>query len=366
MSRRRDGMGVTGSLGGPWATGVSGAPTTAYAHVTGWGAHVPRAVVTNDDMCERVASTDEWIRTRTGIVARHIAAADESTETLAVGAAERALAAAGLAAADIDLIIATTNTFDVLVPNLACTVQRRLGADGATAFDVQSACTGFVHALVIATLLIRAGRYRRALLVGAETMSRVLDWTDRSTCVLFGDGAGAVIVEAREAPGGVVGFTLGSDGSQGDHIVLPIGLRHSGAIEGQAQRPPHVRMCGNEVFRFAVRIVGDVVRRLADDAGLTLSDIDLVIPHQANLRIIEAAAKRIALPIERIYAKANTYGNTSSASIPLALADAAAAGAVRCGDRIALVGFGGGLSWGGCLIEWTAPSRAAAHTNRKE
>ncbi|MCC7019516.1 MAG: ketoacyl-ACP synthase III [Ardenticatenales bacterium] len=330
-----------------------------HPHVIGWGASLPSRVVTNDDVCAGVDSSDAWIRTRTGIVTRHVAAADESTETLAVGAARDALATAGLVATDIDLIICATNTFDVLVPNLACTVQRHLGARAATAFDVQSACSGFVFALSVAMAFLRTGPFRRALVIGAETMSRVVDWTDRNTCVLFGDGAGAVVVEGRDAPGGIVGLTLGSDGAQGDLIVLPIGLRDSGAIEGRAQRTPHVEMAGHEVFRFAVRILGDVVRTLARDAGIGLSDIDLVIPHQANLRILEAAAKRIDLPPGRMYARVKAYGNTSAASVPLALADAVRAGAVRRGDRIALVAYGGGLSWGGCLIEWTAPTVAA-------
>jgi 3-oxoacyl-[acyl-carrier-protein] synthase-3 len=327
---------------------------------------VPRQAVTNEDVCTRIDSSDAWIRARTGIVTRHIAAPDESTETLAVGAARDALATAGLAAADIDLIICATNTFDVLVPNLACTVQRHLGARAAAAFDVQSACSGFVFALAVATALQRTGRYRRALVVAAETMSRVVDWSDRNTCVLFGDGAGAVVLEASDTPGGIIGFTLGSDGAQGDLIVLPIGLRHSGAIDGQAMCAPHVQLDGHEVFRFAVRIVGDVVRTLALDAGLALSDIDLVIPHQSNLRILEAAARRIDVAPERIYAHVHAHGNTSAASIPLALADAVRAGAVRGGDRIALVGYGGGLSWGGCLIEWTAPTGTLNRATPKE
>lgn len=326
----------------------------AYAHLIGWGSQVPRRIVTNDDLAQRVDTSDAWIRARTGIVSRHIVSFDESTESLAVCAAREALAVAGLEATDIDLIVCATNTFDVLVPNLGCKVQRDIGASRAVAFDVQSACTGFVYALSVATTMVRAGHYHRALIIGADTMSRVVDWDDRTTSVLFGDGAGAVVIEARDTPGGVVGFMLGSDGAHSNLIVLPIGLGQQVAANGAGARPPYLQMAGNEVFRFAVRIVGDVVRTLADDAGIKTSEIDLVIPHQANLRILEAAAKRLDMPTGRIFACVHAYGNTSAASIPLALADAVRQDAVRCGDRVALVGFGGGLSWGGCLIEWTA------------
>ncbi len=323
-------------------------------HVTGWGAHVPGRRLSNDDVAGIVDTTDEWIRTRTGITHRHIASLGDRTEALAAAAGATALRRAGLAADDIDLIICASNTFTSLVPNTACTVQAMLGADHATAFDVQSACTGFVYALSVASALLGGGHYSRALVIGAEIMTRVVDWRDRTTCVLFGDGAGAVVLERRVDPGGISAFALGSDGRQGCLIHLPIGVQPQVEHALPASAAPILRMAGPEVFRFASRIIVSVVHDLAQAAGVRVEDIDLVIPHQANARILEHAAKHLGLPPERLYNCVAHFGNTSTASIPLALDHAVRAGRVRAGDLVALVGFGGGLSWGGCLIEWTA------------
>ncbi len=330
------------------------APAVGGVHLVGWGAAVPQRVLTNDDVCRIVDTTDDWIRARTGIARRHIADADDRTEVLAARAADAALARAGLAAGDLDLIIGASNTFSSLVPNTACAVQRALGADGAAAFDVHSACTGFVHGLSLAGTLLSAGHYRTALVVGAEIMTRVVDWGDRATCVLFGDGAGAVVLARRPGAGGLLAFTLGSDGRQGDLIQLPIGVSPQPAHAVPASPAPIVAMQGPAVFRFASRVVVDVTHALAAAAGLPLDAIDLVIPHQANERILDHAALHLGLPRDRLYNCVADFGNTSSASVPLALDHAIRAGRVRPGDRLALVGFGGGVSWGGCLVEWTA------------
>ena len=329
-------------------------------HITGWGAHVPPGLLTNDDVACFVNTTDEWIQTRTGIVRRHIAAEDDRTEALAAAAGAAALQRAGLFAEDIDLIICASNTFTSLVPNTACAVQLALGADRATAFDVQSACTGFVYAMSVATALISGGHHDRALVIGAEIMTRVVDWQDRTMCVLFGDGAGAVVIERRDGPGGVLTFSLGSDGRQGRLIHLPIGVTPQAAHAVPTSPAPILQMVGPEVFRFASRIVVDVTHSLARAAGLPVEAIDLVIPHQANARILEHAAKHLGLPPERLYNCVAHFGNTSTASIPLALDHAVRAGRVRAGDLVALVGFGGGLSWGGCLVEWTAETNCDA------
>lgn len=331
-----------------------------FAHVTGWGSHVPALVRTNADVSIGLDTCDAWITERTGIRARHVAAACENSTTMAVRAAEAALAQANVPATGIDLIVCATNTPDTLVPNMACALQSALGVGAATAFDVNSACTGFVFALAVAESLMARGRFGRALIVGSDTMSRVVDWSDRATCVLFGDGAGAVVLESLSERGGIVGTHLGSDGTLGHLIRLPIGLAQlDDRLPGGAAAAT-VRMAGTEVYRFAVAALVDATRALCDGAGQSPQALDLLIPHQANQRIVDSAAARLGLGPDRVFSCVDRHGNTCAASVPLALDLAARSGRIAPGDRIALVGFGGGLSWGGCLIEWTAPTGAEA------
>jgi 3-oxoacyl-[acyl-carrier-protein] synthase III len=323
-----------------------------YAHITGWGAHAPELVVTNDDLAHIVATSDEWIQERTGIAARRIAGVDEHTSTMGIEAGRRALQVANLDPGKLDLVICATSTPDYLMPATACLIQDGLGATHAAAFDLNTACSGFVYALSVASALIRAGDYDSVLVVGSEVMSRVMDWTDRSTCVLFGDGAGAVVVQASEQPGGILSFSLGADGSGGDLLTVKLGTRHPPSIETLSAGTNFMTMNGQEVFRFATRIMNSSTRKVVDAAGLSLDDIDLIIPHQANTRILHVAAKQLGIPLERIFANLDKYGNTSAASVPLALVDAIQAGRVRAGDHIVMVGFGGGLTWGACLVKW--------------
>ena len=323
-------------------------------HITGWGGVVPEGVLTNEDLSHLVDTSDEWIRSRTGIAHRRHASVDDRTEDLAAAAGRLALARAGRSPLDIDLVICTSNTFTSLVPNTSCAVQRALGADRAAAFDVQSACTGFIHALAVASALLREGPYRSALVVAAEIMTRVVDWRDRDSCVLFGDGAGAVVLERSAMPGGIKTCTLGSDGRLGDLIQLPIGVAAEGFPGHPRANVPVVCLQGREVFRFASRVVVDFAEALAASAGLPVAAIDLIVPHQANGRILSAAAKQLGLPPDRLYDCISEFGNTSSASVPLALDHALRAGRIQPGDLVALSGFGGGLSWGGVLVEWTA------------
>jgi len=336
-----------------------------YAHITGWGKHVPGRPVSNDEIAMLVPTSDEWIRERTGISSRHIADADEHTSTLAVKAGRRALEVAGLNPHRLELVICATSTPDHLMPNTASLIQTALGASNAGAFDLNAACSGFVYAMSVGASMVRSGAVENVLVIGAETMSRVMNWGDRGTCVLFGDGAGAVVLEASDTPGGVLASSLGSDGSGGDVLKVGLGTRSPiGArvpVNGDAREAkgagedisPYMVMAGSEVFRFATRIVNQVTREVLDKAGLAIDDVDLILPHQANWRILQAAAKKLKFPIEDIYCNLDRYGNTSAASVPLALVDAIEDGRVHQGDHVVMVGFGGGLTWGACLVEWS-------------
>lgn len=326
---------------------------TRYAHITGWGAYAPSRVVTNDDLAQLVPTTDAWIRERTGIVERRIADEGEYTSTMAIEAGRRALEVAGLDPARLGLVICATSTPDYLMPNTASLIQDGLGASHAAAFDLNAACSGFVYALVTAAGLIRGGVYDSILVIGSESMSRVMNWSDRSTCVLFGDGAGAVVLQASELPGGVLASQLGSDGSGGDLLTVGLGTRLPLSQAAVACGDTFMKMNGQQVFRFATRIMCDATREVAESAGIGVDAIDLIIPHQANTRILETAAKKLGLPQSKIYCNLDRYGNTSAASVPLALVDAIDAGRVQAGDRIMMVGFGGGLTWGACLVEWS-------------
>jgi 3-oxoacyl-[acyl-carrier-protein] synthase-3 len=323
-----------------------------YAHITGWGAYVPELVVTNDDLARIVATSDDWIRDRTGIGQRRIAGPDEHTSVMAIHAGRRALQVANLDPGKVDLVICATSTPDYLMPATACLVQDGLGATHAAAFDLNTACSGFVYALAVGASMIRSGAYEHVLVIGSEAMSRVLNWTDRTTCVLFGDGAGAVVLEASEEPGGVLSFSLGSDGSGADLLNVHLGTRNPPSLESLAAGTGFMRMNGPEVFRFATRIMTQATRKVVADAGLSLDDVDLIIPHQANTRILQVAAKQLGFPEERIFNNLEHYGNTSAASVPIALVEALEAGLVQAGDHVVFVGFGGGLTWGACLVEW--------------
>ena len=316
-----------------------------YSRIAGTGKYLPERVLTNADLEKMVDTTDEWIKTRTGIEFRHIAADNEYTSDLAYKAGLAALENAGLTASDIDLVLVGTTTPDLIFPNVACLVQEKLGIKSCPAFSVEAACSGFLYGLVIADQFVRLGQARRALVIGGETMSRIIDWTDRETCVLFGDGAGAVILEASETPG-ILYSTLGADGRYRDLLYASSGvsLRQR---EGAA-----LRMKGNEVFKVAVRTLENLVDEVVAKNNLEKGQIDWLIPHQANIRIIAATAKRLDLPMERVILTVREHGNTSAASVPMALDTAIRDGRVKRGDLLLLEAFGGGFTWGASLIRY--------------
>ena len=327
-----------------------------YAQIVGWGKYVPDKVLTNNDLSRMVDTSDEWIRTRTGIVQRRIAGPRETTSTMALRAAQSALDVAGLDPARLDLIIVATATPDYFFPATACLVQDALGASRSGAFDLEAGCAGFIYSLGLASQTIISGAYENVLVIGAETLSRILDWTDRNTCVLFGDGAGAFLLQVSQEPGGVLSFALGADGSGGDLLILPGGgSRHPTSVATVAEGLHYARMKGREVFRFATRIMGQVAKEVIEKAGLELNDIELFIPHQANLRILQAMARFLKLPMERVYVNLDRYGNTSAASVPIAFCEAIEEERVKPGDYLALVGFGAGLTWGAVMVRWGMP-----------
>ncbi len=331
-----------------------------YAHITGWGCAIPEKVLTNDDLSSMVDTSDEWIRSRTGIRERHIAAPEESTATLASKAALEALRVAGLPASRVELIIVASSSPEHIFPATACLVQDHIGASRAGAFDLSAACTGFIYALSMAAAQIRSGAIENALVIGAETLSRLVNWEDRNTCVLFGDGAGALVLQADTTPGGVLGSVLRSDGSGSKSLMLPAGgSRYPTTMETVRQGMHYIQMNGREVFRFATRVMAQATREVIEKNALEIEDISLVIPHQANQRIIDAAARGLKLPPERFMVNLERYGNTSTASIPIAICEAAATGRLQSGDHVVLVGFGAGLTWGALLAQWSGPLRTA-------
>lgn len=317
------------------------------AQIIGWGKYLPSRVVTNDDLAAMVDTNDGWIRQRTGIAERRIAAENETTAQMAILAAQAALRTAGVDPNEIDLIIVATATPDQAFPAVACIVQDAIGARHASAFDLSAACSGFIYGISMANAAIVAGTADLALVIGAEKLSRVIDWTDRSTCVLFGDGAGAVLLRGKEENGGILATALGADGSGAEDLAL----RYK-EIDGPAGRGPYITMDGRRVFRFATRAMAAAVEQVVDQAGLLVSDLDLIIPHQANQRIIETACERLKFPIEKVYSNLERYGNTSAASVPIALCEAAEQGLLSDGDLVALVAFGGGLTWAAALVRW--------------
>jgi 3-oxoacyl-[acyl-carrier-protein] synthase-3 len=318
--------------------------------------YAPERVVTNDELATRVDTSDEWIYSRTGIRQRRIAAPDEATSDLAVRAAQDALAVAGRTAQDLDLILIATCTGDYgAFPSTAAVVQERLGAKQAAAFDVAAVCAGFAYALDVATQYVETGRYKTVLVVGAEIMSRIVNWEDRNTCVLFGDGAGAVIVERAEndTQGAILGSILGTDGSGVPHLQLPAGGSRLPLTEALlADKQNCIFQNGREVYKFAVNIIGEAAIQALESVGLTSTDVSLFVPHQANIRIIKAAAERMGLPLEKVAVNLDRYGNTSAASVPIALCEAWRAGRVKPGELVVTVGFGAGLTWGANVIRW--------------
>ena len=317
--------------------------------IAGLGTYAPEKVLTNRDIERMVDTSDQWITERTGIKERHIAERGTTTFELATKAAERALASAKVSAADLDLILVATSSPDGPFPSVACRVQERLGVPGACAYDLLAACTGFVYALSVADTYIAAGRAESVLVVGAEVLSRMIDWNDRGTCVIFADGAGAAVVRPAAQGAGFVSWCLGSDGRGYDQVTcgdIPRGAYAAGEVD------PLIAMKGPDVFKFATDIFIRQAFAVTEAAGVRMEDVDWFVPHQANRRIIEAAARRIGLPLERVAVNIDRYGNTSTASIPLALADAVADGRIRSGDKVLMAGFGSGLTWGACLLEW--------------
>jgi len=316
--------------------------------IAGTGSYLPAQVLTNDDLARRgVDTSDEWVRTRTGIRQRHVAAEGELTSDLALAASKRALASAGLAAADVDTIIVATTTPDMIFPSTACILQDRLGIRGGPAFDLQAVCSGFVYALAVADAMIRTGASRNALVVGAETYSRILEWNDRRTCVLFGDGAGAVVLVPAAEPG-ILATRLHADGSQRGILSVP-GQVRDGKVVGR----PFLQMDGQAVFKLAVRSLTEVADETLAAAALPRAAIDWLIPHQANLRIMDATAKRLGVPHERVVATVERHANTSAASVPLALDEAVRDGRIRRGDHVMMLGVGGGFTWGSALVRWS-------------
>jgi len=316
------------------------------SRIAGTGRYLPAMVLTNEELARRVDTSDEWIRTRTGIRQRHIAAAHEATSDLALHASRAALAAAGIAPADVDVIIVATTTPDMVFPSTACILQAKLGARGGAAFDVQAVCSGFVYGLALADLMVGSGMARNALVVGAEIYSRILDWSDRGTCVLFGDGAGAVVVVPSVEPG-ILTSHLHADGHYAEILCVPGNVRN-----GASYGTPFVQMDGGAVFKFAVKVLADVAEEALNATGKAAADIDWVIPHQANIRIMDATMKKMHLPHERLIVTVDQHGNTSAASIPLALDIAVRDGRIAAGQHVMLLGVGGGFTWGSVLLKW--------------
>jgi len=327
-----------------------------YAHITGWGMATPERVLTNQDLEQIIDTDDEWIRSRTGIRERRIAANDQTTATLAIEASLRALEVAKLNPLNLDLIIVATSSPEHIFPATACLVQDRLGAVKAGAFDLLAACSGFIFALNIATQFIRSGQAQNALVIGAETLSRLVNWQDRNTCILFGDGAGAFVLQAGEQRAGVLSATMRSDGSGGDLLIIPGGgSRLPASIESVQEGKHFIHMNGREVFRFATRVLAQATREVVDKAGFLLEDVQLVIPHQANRRIIEASLRNLKIPVEQCVINLERYGNTSTASIPIATCEAVQSGRLKPGDKVVFVGFGAGLTWGAAAAIWSGP-----------
>ncbi|MGM0410123.1 MAG: beta-ketoacyl-ACP synthase III [Bacillota bacterium] len=328
-----------------------------HASITGWGKYLPDNIMTNEDLEQIVDTSDEWIRSRTGIKQRYIADESEATSDLALEAAKEALENANLDAKDLDMIIVATVTPDMPFPATSCILENRLGADHAATLDLEAGCSGFVYGVSVANQFIATGMYDNILVVGAETLSKIMDWEDRNTCVLFGDGAGAAVLQPVEN-GGFLSFDLGSDGSGGESLYMPGGGSLNPATEETVKdRLHYIKMEGNQVFKFAVKRMGQASLDVVKKANYSAEDVDLFIPHQANTRIISAAAKRLKLNDDEVYVNLPEYGNTSSASVPIAMAEARDNGLIKNGDKLVLVAFGAGLTWASAFIEWNEEAK---------
>jgi 3-oxoacyl-[acyl-carrier-protein] synthase-3 len=328
--------------------------------IAGIGRAIPPRVVTNRDLEQYVDTSDEWVQSRTGIRERRVAAPEVAASDLAVEAAEAALADAGVSAEDLDLVIVGTASPDMLFPATACLVQDRIGAKRAGAFDLSAACSSWAYGVAMGHASIASGTAETVLVIGSEVLSRITDWTDRATCVLFGDAAAAVVLRPCDPGQGFLAFHLGADGSGGSWISLPAGGSRLPASEQTvAARDHYIKMNGREVFKFAVRAIPRAIEQVVAAAGLTIDEIECFIPHQANVRIIEAAAERLGQPMERFFVNVERYGNTSSASVPVALYEALEQGRIRAGDHVVFVAFGGGLTWGAAAMQWTQGSAMA-------
>ncbi|WDS36130.1 beta-ketoacyl-ACP synthase III [Pseudoxanthomonas sp.] len=321
-----------------------------YSRIAGTGSFLPEKVLTNDDLSKIVETSDEWIRSRTGIRERHIAAEGENSSDLGYQAALRALEAAGVAPSDIDMIVVGTTTPDIVFPSTACLIQARLGAEGCMALDVNAACSGFIYALTVADKFIRTGDAKTVLVVGAETLTRITDWTDRTTCVLFGDGAGAVVLKA-DSETGILSTHLHADGSKKELLWNPVGIS-AGFNADEVNNGSRILMKGNDVFKYAVKALDSVVDEALNANQLDKSDLNWLVPHQANLRIIEATAKRLDMSMDQVVVTVDKHGNTSSASVPLALDEAVRDGRIQRGQLLLLEAFGGGFTWGSALIRY--------------
>lgn len=323
---------------------------TVFARIAGTGSYLPEKILTNADLEKIVETSDQWIRERTGIQQRHIAAEGQTTVDLAEQAALRAMEAAGISASELDLIVMGTTTPDIIFPSSACLLQARIGANGCPAFDVNAACSGFIFALATADKFIRSGAAKTVLVVGAETLTRMLDWSDRNTCVLFGDGAGAVVLKA-DAETGILSTHLHSDGGKKELLYNPVGVS-AGFKFDEKNAGLRVLMAGSDVFKHAVKALDSVVDEALEANGIEKTELDWLIPHQANLRIIEATAKRLAMPMERVVLTVHKHGNTSAASVPLALDEAVRSGKLQRGQLVLLEAFGGGFTWGSALLRY--------------
>jgi len=333
-----------------------------YARITGWGKYLPARVVTNDDLAKIVDTSDEWITSRTGIRERRVRGENETTSSMGAAAGREALASAGLRPADLDLIIVATSSPDYLLPSVASQIQYLLGAS-CGAFTLGAGCAGWVYGLATASQFITAGTYNRILVIGVEVISFALDWTDRATCVLFGDAAAATVVEASEEPGGILGMELGSDGSGAHALYVPDGGSASPISQRTIdERRQYLRMNGPDVFKFAVRTLSSSLKRTVYEAGLTPDEIDLYIPHQANKRIIETAARQLRVPLDRFYINIDRYGNTSAASVPLAMVEAIEEGRLKDGDLVAMCAFGAGLTWATVVMQMGTGELSAAYS----
>lgn len=328
--------------------------TLKAAGILGVGYYVPEKVLTNKDLEKIVDTSDEWITERTGIKERHIASPEQATSDLATMAAKRALESAKIKAEELDLIIVCTLTPDMFFPATSCIVQNNLGAVNAGAFDLSAGCSGFVYGLSVACQMVSAGVHKKILVIGAEVLSKITNWQDRNTCVIFADGAGAAVVGEVEDGYGYYNSVLGADGSGGDCIIMPAGgSRKPSTVETLKENLHYIHMDGTEVFKFATKIVPEAANKVLEPTGLKMDDVDIIIPHQANIRIIQAAAKRLKQPVEKFFVNIERYGNTSAATVPIALAEAWEQGRIKRGDNVLLVGFGTGLTWAANVLKWS-------------